>query len=192
MPTIPEIEPAEIRVGFTTSWYKDVTDYPPSGGWTLKYALRNSAQKITLTAATSGTRYLTTVTASGSSAYVVGIYTWVAYVTKGTAETLDQHEVDRGTIALVQNYSADAVYDGRSDARIIYDNLITKYKAFISSGGEMQSMSVAGKSVSFRSAEDFLTQIKYWEAKVRDEEDAEAVANGGSSSRQVGVRLSRI
>jgi hypothetical protein len=190
--TTPEIEPASFRAGDTVSWLRDLSDYLPADGWTLKYAFRKSSSKINITTTTSGTKHLATITAATSATFTAGRYDWIAYVIKGTSPNQEQHTVDEGACDVLPNLSLDANYDARSDARIIYDDLIAAYKAFISANGMMQAFTVAGKSVSFRSSKEILDQIKYWATQVRAEEAAEAVANGNKDPRQVGVRLTRI
>jgi len=84
-------------------------------------------------------------------------------------------------------------YDARSDARVIYDNLITAYKTYIEEGtGHVISMSIAGKAMSFRNAQDFIDQIKHWGNVVRAEDEAEAIANNKANPRRVGIRFNRL
>ena len=187
MADIPENEPSEIRAGDTVEWLKEIDDYPPTG-YTLYYAFRNASSFIDITAGASSGYHYVSVAASQTTGWTAGAYSWIAYVKNATMRTT----VDSGHIDILPNLAFGIAYDDRSDARVIYDSLIAKYKAFIASGGEMQSMSVAGKAVTFRSAKDFLDQIKHWEAVVRTEEAAEAVANGYADPRKVGVRFTRL
>lgn len=189
---IPTTEPAQIRAGDTTTWKKTVADYPPSAGWTLKYSLRNTAQKIDITAATSGTDYLVTITRNTSKAYVPGRYDWICFVVKGVSPNDEQHTLDQGSVSILPDLSADAVYDARSDARKIYDDLIAAYKTYIASGGTIQSYAIGGRSVTYKDQAKIIEDIKYWERKVRSEEAAEAVANGSANPRRVGTRFNRI
>jgi hypothetical protein len=185
-------EPAEFRAGDTVTWLKTVEDYPPTDGWTLKYAFRSAASKFNVTAATSGTDYLSTITAADSAPLAAARYEWLAFVTKGSGSTLVQHSVDEGSARVLPNLSADVVYDARSDARKIYDDLIDKYKTLAGSGMQVQSYNVAGRGVTYNKPAEMLDAIKYWAAQVRAEDDAEAAANGLGSSRQVGVLFRKI
>jgi hypothetical protein len=94
---------------------------------------------------------------------------------------------------ILPNLENSVNYDARSDARAIYDNLISAYKTYVEEGtGHVVSMSIAGKAMSFRNTDDFISQIKYWANKVRAEDEAEAIANGKANPRRVGIRLTRI
>lgn len=183
-------EPAEIRAGDTTTWTKTVETYPPADGWTLKYYLTDQTHANTLTAVTSGTDYLITILSTDSEAWVPGVYTWAAFVEKGGP--VERHTVDTGTVRILPNLATAVAYDTRTDARIIYDDLIAAYKASIASNGVMESFSVAGKTVSFKSSKDILDQVKFWAAQVQAEEAAEIVENGGTDPRRVGVRFNRL
>lgn len=192
MPVTRTTEPAEIRAGDTTTWLKTIGDYPPAAGWTLKYSLRNAEQKINITATTVGTDYLVTITAAVSAVYSPGRYDWLAYVVKGSGGSLEQHTVGTGAIIILPNLAGDVVYDARSDARKIYDDLIAKYKELAATGLRVQSYNVAGRSATYNKPAEMLDALKYWASIVRDEENAARVANGGASSRRVGVRMRRI
>ena len=192
MADIPYNEPTSIRAGDTISWKKTVADYPPSAGYTLKYALRNATNKIDITCTTSGSDYLASVTAATSVAYSVGRYTWAAYVTKGADVNLEQHTIDTGTVDILPNLSVSVAYETRSDARIIYDGLITAYKTFIASGSaNVTEMTIAGKTIRFDKAEQYIVQIEKWRRIVQAEDDAEKAAKGFGTSRRVGIRLTR-
>lgn len=181
----PEIEPTEIRAGDTITWLKTVDDYLPADGWTLKYAFRAASAKFNITCTTSGTKYLATILPATSAAFTVGRYTWIAYVTKGAGATLEQHTVDKGSCTVLPCLSTDANYDARTDARIIYDSLIAAYKTYVSSQGQVDSYSIGGRSMKFRSTTDILDQIKHWAAIVANEEAEEKINNGQGTGRKI-------
>lgn len=195
--TTPEIEPGEFRAGDTTTWVKDVADYPASDGWALKYAFRNAAAKFNITCTTNadGKRYDAEISAATSAGLTAGRYDWIAYVYKAGPPVL-QHTVDEGSCTVLPNLSTDANYDARSDARKNYDYLLTMYRACINvSGGQVVSYSIAGRSMTYRRGDDISLlrkELQYWAARVEAEEAEEAVANGGRNPRHVGVNFNRL
>jgi len=187
MPDIPYNEPATILAGDTITWKRNNADYTPADGWTLTYAIRSSTVKYDVICTTSGVDYLAAISAGTSATYIAGKYAWIAYVTKGA----EKHTIAQGAVTILPDLTTAGLADPRTDARIIYDSLIVAYKSYVSSSGTMSAFSVAGKSVSFKSAADIILQIEHWRRIVQSEEDAANVAKGFQSSRRVGLRMSR-
>ena len=175
MADIPTTEPTEIQAGDTVKWNRtDLVDYP-SPTWTLKYYLVKSGTQIVIIAAQSGTAFSVVLSKTITAAYAAGIYRWVAKVSMGTEE----YTVDSGTVEVLPDLVASTTgLETRSDARKIYDDLISAYKAYISANGTMHSFSIGGKTVQYKTAKELLDQIKYWATEVQREQDSEAIANG--------------
>lgn len=115
--TAPTNEPTQLRAGDTWNWRReDMGDYPASE-WTLKYYFRNATAKFDITAAADGDLFEVAVAKSTTAGYTAGEYTWVAFVE--TAD--DRHQVDSGSLEVLQDVSVDAVYDGRSFAQKMVD-----------------------------------------------------------------------
>ena len=189
MPDTPITEPTQVRAGDSVTWSREIEDYT-AGEYTLYYSLRNADGRIDITAGADGGGYLVDLASTQTTGWTAGHYDWIGYVKKGAAE---RHTVDSGRIEILPNLENAVAYDARSDARTIYDNLITAYKTYIAEGtGHVVAMSIAGKAMSFRNTDDFITQIKYWENKVRAEDEAEAIANNKANPRRVGIRFNRL
>lgn len=189
MVDIPYNEPNEIRAGDTISWKKTIIDYPSSDGWTLNYALRNATTKISFAAATSDSDYLVTITSATSAAYTIGRYDWISYVMRGTGPSLEQHTINRGSFTILPNLSADAVYDARSDARKIYDNLLANYKTLAAGVPQVQSYTINGRTTMYYKPAEMLAALKFWTAKVAAEENAEDIDNNKPTKNRVLARL---
>jgi len=189
MADTPINEPSQVRAGDSVSWSKEVEDYPATDSYTLYYSLRNATGLIDITAGPDGGGYLVDLASTQTTGWTAGYYDWIAYVKKAA----ERHTVDGGRMEILPNLENTVNYDARSDARVIYDNLIDAYKTYIEEGtGHVVSMSIAGKAMSFRNAQDFIDQIKYWENKVRAEDEAEAIANNDANPRRVGIRFNRL
>lgn len=191
MATIPENEPASFRAGDNITWTKSVEDYTAGSGYTLGYAFRNADYAIDFsgTMGADGGSFLVELAATQTSSYTAGEYDWVAHVTLSG----DRHTVDSGRIEILPDLAAATAYDARSTARIIYDDLIDKYKTLASNSGvQVQSYNIAGRGTTYTRPQDMLAAIQYWYRKVMDEDAAEAVANGFDNPRRVRVKLTRL
>lgn len=185
MPDIPSSEPTRMHAGATTQWTKSISDYP-APTYTLKYYLTGPAD-LTIAGAQYGTStdHLVSVSATQSAAWIFGKYTWQSYAEKGSGDTLERYYLGAGSVQI------DTV-TGKSDARVIYDDLIAKYKSLASTGMQVQSYSISGLAMTYTKPQDMLDAIKYWAGVVRDEEDALVVESGGRNPRHVGGRFRRL
>ena len=87
MSTLPIYrEPQQIVAGDTLVWYRVVSNYPASEGWTLNYVLRGT-QTIKLTASTYQTSdYVVSVAASVTAEWKPGLYSIEAYVSNSDGD----------------------------------------------------------------------------------------------------------
>jgi hypothetical protein len=188
MATTPTIEPATIVAGDTLTWQKSLADYP-ADTWTLKYRLLNATGKIDITATASGTDHLVSVSSATSAAYTAGDYDYLCWVEKGTGPTAERVSVASGRITVKPNLAALNTYDGRSNARIIYEGLVTAYKAAVTSRAFVAEYEIAGRRMKFNGKADWLTELNYWKAQVAAEDRAEKIADGLGGGARVLVRF---
>ncbi len=183
--TTPTTEPSSLVAGDTVTWQKSYGDYS-AATWTLKYRLLNAAGKIDITAAASGSDHLVSLAAATTAAYVAGDYDYISWVEKiGERVTLGQ-----GRIKVVANLATAATYDGRSDARKIYDGLLANYQARITAGqGFVAEYEIAGRHMKFINAADWLQQLNYWKSQVAAEDRAAKIAAGLGGGARVLVRF---
>lgn len=182
--TIPTTEPSVIVAGDTLTWMRSLPDTPPAT-WTLKYRLINAAGKFDITAATSGNDFLVSVSAATSASYTAGDYTWTAWVEK----TGERVTVGQGTLTIKPNIAALTTLDARTEAAVIVDQLMTAYTTYTASNGHVAEYEIAGRRMKYRSAAEILTQLNFWEARVRAEKKAERIANGLGGGGKVLVRF---
>lgn len=189
MAETPTTEPAAIRAGDTVTWTKTISDYPATDGWTLKYRAVNSAGKIDITATTSGADYAVALTAATTAAYTAGWYDVVGWVEKGSGPTAERVTVETFRWQVTPDLAAAATYDGRSDARIIYDALLTAYKSAVASRAYVQEYEIAGRRMRFASREEWLRELNFWKAQVAAEDRAAKIAAGQPAGARVLVRF---
>jgi hypothetical protein len=96
-------EPQSITAGDTLSWSRVESNYPPSAGWTLNYALQGlngqaSSSQINFAAGGSGNTFSVNVAAATSGQWPAGAYTWTAFVTNAGS---GRHTIGRGSISIL-------------------------------------------------------------------------------------------
>ena len=184
MPTTPTTEPTSITAGDTLTWKKSLADYP-APTWVLKYRLINATAKIDITAAASGADHLVSVLAATSAAYAAGSYAMTAWVETAT----ERATVASGSIVVKPNLAIKTVYDARSNAAIIVDQLMAAYKTYTASQGNVAEYEIAGRRMKYRSSAEILDQLNHWQSILAAEKRAERIAAGLGGGNKILVRF---
>lgn len=186
--------PETLRAGDTIAWDESLSDYPASDGWTLAFALRaKDLPPITITASTSGSDYAILITAPTSKAYKPGIYSWQAYVSKGTSpDFTEKYSIATGRIEILPNLTiVTAETDLRSHAKKVLDAIESLLEGKALSGDAM-SYSIGGRSISRMSPEELITWRSFYKTEYERELQAEAQANGlDINPNRIGIRFRR-
>lgn len=98
--TVPTSEPTELTAGDSWQWDRTYSDYPPSAGWSLAYALTGAdVQAIILSADANaeGTGYEVRAAAAETVVHEPGRYDLIGYVTKAG----ERHRVYAGPLVLL-------------------------------------------------------------------------------------------
>ncbi len=181
---IPTSVPVSFFLGDTWTWTKDLADYPAST-WTLTYyfvPLAGGDDRFDVVATADGTTHSVTVAAATTAAYVAGKYQWIGRVTDGTTTTT----IGEGVAELIDN-PASGTNDGRSFARKMLDLCEVTYQALVAK--KVESASVNGQSYNLTNRAELLTELRYWQAKVADEDAAQSIAQGMGNPKRVLVRF---
>jgi hypothetical protein len=179
-------EPAIIQAGDTISWKRTLPKYPASDGWQLSYRFINASAYIDVTASADGDDHLVVIPASTSATYQPGDYVWQAYVTKGA----ERYTVDAGHLTIRQNLAAMPFgYDARSQAQRALDDLRAALANWLSTSGTVREYTIAGRTMSFASADEIKARIQLAEREVAREAIAERLAKGLDPLRRVLVRF---
>lgn len=134
-PPIPTSLPATIQAGDTITWRRELADYTPGNGWTLRYTLISAVGVYSVTATPDGAAYAVTITASTSATWAAGLYTLVEYVTNGSQRiTLGSSNVR----VLPDLAAAIAPVDTRTHARKVLDNINAWLESKSITAGETQ------------------------------------------------------
>lgn len=183
---IPTTEPTSLRAGDTWAWRReDLSDYPAGSGWGLTYYCRNAAAHFDISATADGDAYTVTVAMATTADIVAGDYDWVAVVESAT----ERHEVDRGRLTILPDYSAAAALDGRSFARTLLAAVEAELLSRGSSGRlDLVTSTLADRSLT-RDATGLIKLRSQLLAEVTREENAERMRQGLGSRNRVLVRF---
>lgn len=182
---------SKLRAGDTWKWERtDLSSIYPSDVWSLKYYFKNASNYFNISADPQANKtFSVTVTATATTAYIPSIYSYVAYAEKGTGVTLERYEVDRGTLEVLPPFASTVAYDNRTDARKIYDDLITAYKKYVATSGMTKSYQIGEMQMEFRDEREILQKVSYWKSQVQAEEQAERIAQGLGTGRKIITRF---
>lgn len=183
MSTIPNQEPASLRVGDTWRWTRTLADYP-AGTWTLKYRFKNAAGGFEIVATASGTDHDITVAAATTAAYTAGAYTWIAWVESGT----EKFTVDSGSCKLESDYRsslATAALDDRSHAA----KMVTQIETWLESHGDgVAQYEIGGRRMWYDKAA-LIKLLNHYKLRVSAEENAAKIARGEGIGRKIQFRV---
>jgi len=189
--TIPEVEPTELRAGETWAWKRSFADYSATG-WTLTYTLINSAGKVTLTAAATGTYHLVSVPAvtttgtggvAGTDSYTAGTYTMLGRVTDGTSV----YAVYDGIVKVLPDLASAATYDTRSTAK----QLLEALDAFLLDKASAGQLDVVETAIADRRIRRDRASLLRWRSDLAIEVAREDAAANGQNAGRYYVRFAR-
>lgn len=157
-----ETEPQEITAGDHVTWELYLSDYPPSAGWALKYALRGPAA-INIVSTPSGLNHKVDVPGNTSKDYMSGAYSWARYVEKldGTRVTLAT-----GRIKIKPDLiTAVAGYDGSSHAERVLAAIERVIEGRASRGD--QELWFDGKKITKMTVDELIKLRQYYKQELR-------------------------
>lgn len=184
--------PSEIRAGDSYAWTVTSSDYPATDGWTLRVVIQNATIKLKVDAAASGSDYAVTLTSGNTDDLTAaGVYQISEAVEKGSGVTLQRHTLYSGTINVLKDIvTGTAAVDARTTARIMLDTINATITANLGKGHD--AMSIAARSLNYRSWEEMLTARHRLTVEVKGEEAAQDAANGLASVLPIRTRFSGV
>lgn len=185
---IPEIEPTTIRAGETVKWTKDLSEhYTPAGSWALTYFISGPKQSaITATASSDNQSYSVTISATETASWPAGSYWWQARVIKSG----EVFTVGGGSITVLADVTQlPDGYDGRSTAKKILDAHESAYLAYAGRIEKQYSVGTPSRSFVYHDKAELIAAINYWKGIVAQEVEAEKIARGEGTGRNIFVRF---
>lgn len=177
--------PDTLRAGDSADWTEGLPEFPAADGWTAKVRiLFKSGTPADLTGAASGTDWAFTATAAITAAWPAGPSTLVLYVERGDGGTAQRSTLRQRAINILPNLLQAATFDGRSAARIALADCEAAMAKYASAGQtHVQSYTIAGRTMQFRTTSEILDLIRYYKAQVAREDAALAILSGGTPGR---------
>jgi len=178
-------EPQEMVAGDFVQWKRDdlTSDYP-SSDYTLKYSARLQGSGGVEIEITGGSDHLVQVLSSTSVDYTPGFYNWQAYITRNSDSA--RVVVSSGIWKVIANRDTDST-DPRSEAEINLQKCLDVYAGRI--GSDVESYSIAGRSLTKLKPEELRKEINYWQGKVNQERNKAAIKAGKASSSTIKARF---
>lgn len=185
---IPEIEPTEIVAATTVKWTKDLSDhYPADDGWILSYSFRKEngtgagSDALDKTASASGKKFSVTLSTTETNK-TIGKWVWSAFVSKAG----ERYRIDSGSLEIKRDLATvTTTFDGRSDAKIAYDNALAIWKGVTETG----AYTIGGRTWTGRDLPQIIAYVDRCKADYFRELQAERIANGEGSKRKILTRF---
>jgi hypothetical protein len=168
--------------------------YSAADGWQLLFRLAPLAvggAVIDLTTAQDPAaldQHLCQAVPDTTATWAAGAYSWVSWVVRA-GET---YTIDQGPITIKPNPRTIAAgYDSRSLAVRTLEDLKTAYSGWTISKGNTRRYRIGDREREFKSAADIITDIRFWEQEVHQEEQAKARATGQATGNRFYIRHTR-
>ena len=180
-----DYEPEKLTAGVTWKWNKTLSDYPASE-WSLNYYLRrNGAAQTSFGSTADGDTFQVNVGAVVTAIFTPDVYDIIGIVTKGS----DKFVVYDGIIKVLSNPASSSAYDPRSHARKVLDLIEAAMEGRIPNG--MESYTIGGRSINKIPLKELRELYDRYKQDVEREVQAERLANGRRSGKNIGVRFGR-
>jgi len=180
-------EPQQITAGDTVIWYRVVSDFPASEGWTLNYVLRGPTT-IKLTAATFQTaNYVVEVADTVTADWKPGLYSIQAYVSDGT----DRFSVETWFPKVTIKPNPAAFVEGAaSNLTFAQATLAAVETALLAlASRKVSSASVNGQSYSIQDLTKLTALRNRMREEVQSEQDAILFAAGLGGKKNILVQF---
>lgn len=180
-------EPQQITAGDTVIWYRVVSDFPASAGWTLNYVLRGPTT-IKLTATTFQTaNYKVEVADTVTADWKPGYYSIQAYVTDGTDRFTVQTWFPKLTI---KPNPANFTEGSASNLTFAQATLAAVETALLAlASRKVSSASVNGQSYSIQDVTKLVALRNRMREEVQSEQDAILFAAGLGGKKNILVQF---
>lgn len=181
----PQGEPTQITAGDYLQWKREdlEADYP-STSYTLKYSARLHGTGSTEIEITAGSNQVVSVSQSVTANYAAGTYSWDAYIVRNSDN--ERVRVGSGQWKVLANKDT-STDDPRTDAEINLQKCMDVYSGRI--GSDVDSYSIAGRSLTKLKPEELRKEINYWKGIVNQERALANAKAGKATSTTIKARF---
>ena len=170
--TIASGEPLAVRAGETVTWQRELPEFSATDGWSLKYRLIWRAAGITpveITAVGAGSSYTVRVEATTTANWAAGEASLWAYVERTTTVT-ERVSLQTTALSILPNLLTATSADDRSSTRRTLDDLRAALDSYSGERGHVQSYTIGDRTMAFRSSDEILKLITYYERQLLREQ----------------------
>jgi len=172
--------PDSFEAGSTVLFTENFADYSVSS-WTAKiYFVLGTAAPITVTATTSGTNFLFTLSEAITSSFTPGKYDYVIYVSSSTERTTAK----QGTVTVLQDMSKAREATAAEIALAGIEAAINKLSSKVNS-----SVSFNGQTFTHNDLNSLTRARTYYKAEVIREERQRQLLRGATDQSRYGVEF---
>lgn len=178
---LPTTAPTTFRAGDSAAWQTALPDYPSTDGWSLIYRLIFPSSAIADFAAAGGLGgdYTVSLSATTTSAWLAGAATLVSRVERGSGAGLERITIGQQAVTVLPNLATAASFDGRSAAAKALADARAALAQYMANGQvHVAEYDIAGRRMKFRTTQDILDLIAYYEREVAKERAAAALMQG--------------
>lgn len=175
--------PSVITSGDSYRFTESFSDYSALMGWTSYIVLINADNKYTLNASADGNSFLF----AGISNWQEGTYAATLFVKKSS----ERYKICESRIVVFADPEASENLDGRTASEKTLASLKLAYDEMIGDGAAVvQQVTINGRVTTFKTAQEVLMQITYWQNMVNAERAAKRMRSGRGFGGRILTRLS--
>jgi len=182
----PTTAPTSFRAGDSSAWKAALPEYASTDGWSLIYRLIlpfGAAAEFSATGGTGGD-YAVSLSATATSTWQAGAGTLLSRVERGSGAGLERITLGQQAVTILPNLATASSFDGRSiaakglaDARAALAQYMAKGQAHVA------EYHISDRVMKFRTTQDILDLIAYYEREVAKERATAALMQGTAPGR---------
>ena len=179
--------PSTLRAGDSAIWLDSAPSHPAADGWVIKARIlfKSGLAPVELTGTPDNGSARFTLSATATEAFPAGQATLILYAERGAGPALERATLSTQPLQVQPNLLAASTHDGRSLARRTLADLETALAQYAGTKGHVQSYSIAGRTMQFRSVAEIRELIAHYADQVAAENATQALLAGGSPGRVI-------
>lgn len=167
---VPTQVPYFLISGDTWEWERDLSEYPASEGYTLKYNLNRKSSAgslIQISSVPDGDTHHVTVDSNDTGAYTTGKYQYVEYVESGTGEDVEKRTVHIGETEILANPTTS------TDIRTVNQKILDAIDAMVlgKATKDQKSYTIKNRTLERYSIEELMPLRSYYATLAEKDKD---------------------
>lgn len=179
--------PLKFIASETLKWSVSLADYPANDGWALGYEFRSnlggSTGSFDAAGVANGSAFDVTVASAITAPLLAGLYSYRAFVTKGT----EKFFVQTGTAEVSANFSATEAVDSRSIVKKTLDALEAMLQGKASL--DQQRYTINNRSLDRYTPTELIVWHKHYLGLYAAEQRAEKLKSGSGFFKTIHTRF---